>query len=79
MSTRRTVVLSEGDAGIFSIECQECPLKLHTDALGQKAPSCVHGIITNMQGAIPLGTCKHYEKDSIVVEGKTLVILCGAP
>lgn len=79
MSIRRTVELHEGEAGIFGIDCSTCPLKVHTDALGQKAPDCVHGIITNMQGAIPMGTCKYYEKDSIATEGKTLEILCAAP
>lgn len=79
MTALRTVELHEGDAGIFGITCSTCPLKVHTDALGQKPPTCINGIITNMQGAVPLGTCKHYEKDSIANAGKTLTIMCREP
>lgn len=78
-STRRTVRLSHEDGsivGAWAITCDECPLKPHLEALGMKPQPCTAGIQTNMQGYVPLKDCKHYEKDSIKLEGKTLTLTC---
>lgn len=74
--TKRTATLSEGDAGFFTLDCADCPLVAHAKALEQKPPSCVNGIITNMQGAITLNSCKHYKKVSVSVEGGALFLAC---
>lgn len=62
--TTRIVTYTEGDGGIFSVTCAECPLKPHAEALGQKAPECTGGIATNMQGPVPLASCKYLEPGS---------------
>ena len=63
-ATTRTVKYDEGFAGLWAMTCAECPLLAHTNALGQAAPDCASGIATNMQGPIPLKTCKHLAPDS---------------
>lgn len=65
--TRREVQV-EADLIGFSITCPTCPLLPHLEALGQKPRSCVAGLITNVQGAVPLNSCEFYTKDSISSE-----------
>lgn len=62
--------------GAWEIICDDCPLKPHLEALGMKAKACSAGIQTNVQGAVPLAQCEHYEKDSIKSEGKKLTLMC---
>jgi hypothetical protein len=64
VSALRAVTYAEGDAGLWSMTCVECPLLPHTEALGQTAPACASGIATNMQGPVLLRSCKHLEPDS---------------
>jgi len=73
---RRRVKFTEGNAGIWDLSCSTCPLLAHTEALGEKPRVCAHGIITNIQGPVPMGTCKHHQKDSLVNEGGSLFLLC---
>jgi len=64
--------------GVFSIDCPTCPLIPVFEALGQKPTACVAGMVTNMQGHMPIHTCKHYQKNSIANEPeKKLSIQCG--
>lgn len=53
----------------FSVTCVDCPLAPHAIALEQKPPVCVAGVITNMQGAVPVNSCKHMKKNGLVSEG----------
>jgi hypothetical protein len=63
--------------GVFNIHCPTCPLHVHSDALGSKRQDCIAGMVTNMQGHIPIHTCKHYAKDSLANEPeKKLSIQC---
>lgn len=78
MSVKRSVEFSDKGIG-FTVTCKFCPLLPHTEALGQKPKSCIAGIVTNMQGPIPMGTCEHLEKDSIKSENKSLSIICNFP
>ena len=64
MSVVRAVKYAEGNAGLWSMTCAECPLLPHAEALGQSAPECAGGIATNMQGPVLLRSCKHLEPDS---------------
>lgn len=66
---------TENDRGIWSVNCADCPLKTHAVALGQLAPDCVSGIVTNMQGPVILRQCSH--ADDLRNESAGLVILCG--
>lgn len=78
-SVQRIVSLrfdKESCVGAWEIICDDCPIKPHLDALGMKPKSCAAGIQTNMQGAIPLAQCEHYENDSIKSEGETLKLTC---
>jgi hypothetical protein len=61
--------------GAWEITCEQCPLLPHLKALDMKAKPCVAGIQTNVQGAVPLSQCEHYEKDSIKSEGKKVLTL----
>ena len=74
---RRPVEFREGNSGIWDITCPTCPLRIHTDALGQKPQVCAHGIATNMQGLITMGTCKHYKAESLLNEGTGLSLECA--
>ena len=67
------------DEGIgFSISCADCPLLPALETLGQKPRPCVSGIMTNMQGPVPVAECEHYGKNSIAnEEGNRLSIECG--
>lgn len=56
---RRPVAYAEGDAGIWSLQCSECPLEPHLAALGMKGKGCGGGIATNMQGPVVLFNCPH--------------------
>ena len=53
----RTVIDDE-NIGAWHIESDDCPL----DFEGMR-PQCVVGIVTNMQGPVPLNFCKHCNKD----------------
>jgi hypothetical protein len=66
---------TEGAAGIWSLTCAECPLIPHAEALGQKAPDCMGGIATNMQGPIVMHRCKHAGEP--IRSGKALVVPCA--
>lgn len=50
-------------------------MRPHLEALNMKPKACVAGIQTNVQGAVPLSQCEHYEKDSIKSEGKKKLTL----
>ena len=60
---------------VWEIICDACPLRPHLKALDMKVEPCVAGIQTNVQGAVPLSHCEHYEKDSIKSEGKKVLTL----
>lgn len=63
--------------GAWEITCEQCPMLPHLKALNMKPKACVAGIQTNVQGAVPLSQCEHYEKDSIKSEGiKKLTLKC---
>jgi hypothetical protein len=65
---RRTVTFK--DEGIsFSISCRDCPLLPALETLGQNPRPCISGLITNMQGFVPVAECEHYQKDSIDSQG----------
>jgi hypothetical protein len=75
---KREVTYTEEKGGIFHIDCQTCPLIPAFQALDQKPQACVAGLVTNIQGHVPINTCKHYQKDSIANEPeKKLSIICG--
>jgi hypothetical protein len=76
---KRTAIFTEGDCGVFDLSAPDCPLLVHTQALGQKAPACCHGIVTNMQGPVVMGTCKHYAEESAENVDGAIQIGCGAP
>lgn len=50
---------TDGDAGIWHLDCSECPLQPHLDALGMKGKGCAGGIATNMQGPVLMWNCPH--------------------
>lgn len=59
MNATRIVQYDEGVAGIWSMTCAECPMRPHTDVLGQRPPECAGGIATNMQGPLMLRSCRN--------------------
>ena len=61
----------------WAIRCDGCPMKPHTDAFGQSAPICASGLMTNLQGAVPVHLCKHYTKESIRNDNGALTVECG--
>lgn len=61
---KREAKYSEDGIG-FSIGCDDCPLLPALQTLGQKPRPCASGIMTNMQGHVPIAECEHYAKDSI--------------
>lgn len=65
----RPFTYHEGNAGIWDVSCEACPLRPHAEALAVKLPTCMHGIATNMQGHLVLGRCKHLAKDGVTNEG----------
>ena len=71
---KREAILTEGEAGIFKVTCETCPLLPHTEALGQPAKSCMSGLITNIQGPVVLNKCEFVgeleSEDLLVVECK---------
>lgn len=74
---KREVTYKE-ELSVFSIDCATCPLIPAFQLLEQKPTACVSGMVTNMQGHVPIHTCKHYAKDSISNgDNKTLWIECG--
>ena len=74
----KRLVKYEESLGIFSIYCDECPLIPAFKELGQKPKACMAGMVTNIQGHMPIHTCDHYAKDSIANEPNNgLSIECG--
>lgn len=70
---------AEGNAGIWSITCEACPIAHHAAALGQEAPKCLSGIATNMQGPVVLDKCKHTSADKVTnADDGSLALECGA-
>lgn len=63
--------------GSWGLYCDDCPLLPHLKALGMKPKACVSGIQTNCQGAIPMGACEHYQKDSAKSQDGKDVIECN--
>jgi len=75
---KRQVTFTEEEGGVFHIDCESCPLLPAFAALDKKPEACMAGMVTNMQGPVPIHTCKHYAKNSISNgEGKTLWLECG--
>jgi len=66
------------EGATFEIRCSSCPLISHFEAIGAPAAPCVAGVMTNMQGPVPVKSCQHYVKDSIanVTEDNSLSIIC---
>jgi hypothetical protein len=64
--------------GSWHLECPTCPLRKHTDALGEKPKACASGIHTNMQGPIVINKCVHYQYDTLASDdkSKTLTLEC---
>lgn len=58
---RRAVEIKgpEGAIDQWHMECPTCPKWKHEDALEIPRTHCVGGIITSMQGAIPLRWCAY--------------------
>jgi hypothetical protein len=52
------------DGLIWAMVCKECPLLPHLTALKEKPRDCQGGMMTNVQGAVPLGKCEYYVEDS---------------
>lgn len=57
--TIKPVVDNDSPLGSWGLIAEGCPMHVHQDAIGAKREECMNGIQTNMQGAIPLGSCKH--------------------
>ena len=77
LTMKREVKYKE-ELGVFDISCEACPLIPLFKELDQKPQACLAGMVTNMQGHVPIHTCKHYVKDSISNgDDKTLWIECG--
>lgn len=79
MSIFRQAVYDEGDFGMWSVACADCPLKPHTDALGQRPPQCAGGMATNMQGPVVLKRCDHMGRQGdggLKREGEQLLVDC---
>ena len=75
---KRIVTYTDEGHGVFHIDCADCPLIPAFVALDKKPESCIAGIVTNVQGYVPIHTCKHYQKNSIANEPeKKLSIICG--
>lgn len=56
------VVDENSPLGSWGLVADTCPMHPHQDIIGAKHEECMKGIQTNMQGAIPLSTCKHAGK-----------------
>lgn len=73
---KRNVTYTEEYGGIFHIDCAECPLIPAFQSLDKKQEACISGVVTNIQGQIPIHQCKHYAKDSISNENHSLWLEC---
>ena len=75
---KRTVTYKE-ELGVFHINCETCPLIPAFRELGKVPEACVAGVATNVQGHIPIHTCRHYEKNSLDRdrEKNELTIICN--
>jgi len=60
---------------ICIVKCPTCPALTHTNALGIKAWDCMSGIVTNIQGFVPVKTCPHYVSDSVAIDAEKSVTL----
>jgi hypothetical protein len=75
---KRQVEYTEPNDIGFRISCATCPLIPALKELDEEPRPCVSGIVTNVQGPVVMGTCKHYKPDSVSNgEGKTLWLECG--
>lgn len=61
----------------WAVFCDECPKKPHADALGLAAPKCAAGLMTNIQGAVPVHQCDHYVKESIRNDNGVITVECN--
>lgn len=68
---------TEGNAGIWSVTCDACPIAHHAVALGQDAPKCLGGIATNIQGPVVLSKCRNTSPDCLTNDGDALSLECG--
>lgn len=66
MTTRIAALIADPDSciGAWDVTAETCPLSPHLAALNMPPRSCIGGIQTNMQGAVVLGQCEHYIKDT---------------
>jgi len=71
MSEKRSVTVEDLGVG-FAVTCDTCPVITVLRALGLPVMHCAQGIFTNMQGAVPTGTCRFCED----MEDGPLVV-CG--
>jgi Na+/serine symporter len=63
---------------ICNLTCPTCPALTHTNALGIKAWNCMSGIVTNIQGFVPVKTCPNYVADSVAIDAeKTVTLKCS--
>ena len=72
----RETKFNEGDAGIFEVTCETCPLLPHLNALGQKPRPCMAGIVTNVQGPVVLKKCEHLDDKGAETKGGVLLLNC---
>jgi hypothetical protein len=56
------------DIDAWALQSPECPLKEALDTLGQKPRSCIMGVVTNVQGAVPLTKCEFYGGDKTLTK-----------
>ena len=61
----------------WDVISKECPMLPHLLALGMTPKSCFAGVVTNIQGVVPLAFCKHYVKESFKADGQKKTIQCG--
>lgn len=73
---KRPIIISK-DGFKWILDCPSCPLKSHLEVLKMAPRSCSVGLMTNLQGAIPISTCEYMEKDSLADEEKGLHIVCN--
>lgn len=75
------VQLESDDKAIWFARCSECPMHPHQKALGQKLQECQAGMVTNMQGPVPIHTCQHLvkqpDKQSFGESKDGLFVTCG--
>lgn len=70
------LVVDDKEMGFWHFESKNCPLLPHLKALGEKPRPCVSGLATNVQGAVPIGSCDHKHGEIEEVNSK-LVVHCA--